>query len=69
MKKQYKKPMTYDVKVSLYGSVLDGIGVEGGSTVTNEGLAKEQGDFFGFDDDSFGDIWGDDEDPNDLWAE
>jgi hypothetical protein len=69
MKKQYKTPITESVKVNLYGSILEGIGTETGSIVTNEGLAKEQGDFFGFDDDSFGDIWGDDEDPKDPWKE
>jgi hypothetical protein len=70
MKKQYKTPITESVKVNLYGSVLGGIGVEGGSPVTPIADAKEQGDFFDFeDDDTFGDIWGTDEDPNDLWGE
>lgn len=69
MKKQYIKPVTEGVKVALYGSVLGGIGVEGGSPVTPIADAKENNLIFDEDDDDFGDIWGTDEDPNDLWGE
>lgn len=69
MKKQYKTPITESVKVNLYGSVLGGIGVEGGSPVTPIADAKENNLIFDEDDDDFGDIWGTDEDPNDLWGE
>ena len=72
MKKQYKTPITESVKVNLYGSVLGGIDVEGGSPVTPIADAKEQGDFFEMEDDNFGDIWSDNEDnsnPYDLWKE
>ena len=70
MKKQYKKPMAESVKVSLYNSLLEDIGVVNNSTeVSDSGLGKEQYDPFGGDADSFGDIWGTDEDPNDLWNE
>ena len=71
MKKQYKTPITESVKVNLYGSVLGGIDVEGGSPVTPIADAKEQGDFFEMDD-SFGDIWddgGDNANNYDLWNE
>ncbi len=69
MKKQYIKPVTEGVKVALYGSVLGGIGVEGGSPVTPIADAKENNLLFE-DDDAFGDIWGsEDEDPNDLWGD
>ena len=68
MKKQYKTPITESVKVNLYGSILEGIGTDLGSDVTNEGLAKEQGNFFDFDNDTLGDIWGEGE-SNDLWSE
>jgi hypothetical protein len=69
MKKQYIKPVTEGVKVALYGSVLGGIGVEGGSPVTPIADAKENNLIFDEDDDDFGDIWGTDEDPNDLWGD
>ena len=70
MKKQYIKPVTEGVKVALYGSVLGGIGVEGGSPVTPIADAKENNLIFDEDDDAFGDIWGsEDEDPNDLWGD
>ena len=69
MKKQYIKPVTEGVKVALYGSVLGGIGVEGGSPVTPIADAKENNLIFDEDDDAFGDIWGTDEDPNDLWGD
>ena len=66
MKKQYKTPITESVKVNLYGSILEGIGTETKSLVTDEGLAKDQGELFVEDDDSFGDIWGEGE-SNNLW--
>ncbi len=68
MKKIYIKPNTETVNVRLFSSVLEDPGLEGDSKYTNELGAKEQGDFFDFEeDDSFGDIWGTDEDSNDLW--
>ena len=73
MKKQYKTPITESVKVNLYGSVLGGIGVEGGSPVTPIADAKENGDFFDFEeDDNFGDLWADGGDTGnsyDIWNE
>ena len=70
MKKQYKKPITESVKVNLYNSILeDGIGIINNSREGSDtGLAKENNLLFE-DDDDFGDIWGTDEDPNDLWGE
>ena len=71
MKKLYIQPATETVKLNINDSILD-IGVVNNSTdVTNEGLAKEQGDFFEMDD-SFGDIWddgGDNANNYDLWNE
>ncbi|MBR5391848.1 MAG: hypothetical protein IK148_03195 [Prevotella sp.] len=70
MKKQYKKPITESVKVNLYNSILDNIGVVNNShDVTDEGLGKENNLIFDDDEDAFGDIWGTDEDPNDLWGD
>ena len=69
MKKQYKTPITESVKVNLFNSILEDIGVVNNSTeVGDEGLAKEQGNFFDFDNDTFGDIWGEGE-SNDLWSD
>ena len=72
MKKPYLKPVTEDVHVNLFGSVLGGLGPnETLSDVNNWGLAKEQDDFFETDG-SFGDIWddgGDSSNPYDLWDE
>ena len=69
MKKQYKTPVTESVKVNLFNSILEDIGVVNNSReVGDEGLAKEQGNYFDFGDD-FGDIWGSDEDPKDPWKE
>ena len=72
MKKPYLKPVTEDVHVNLFGSVLGGLGPnETQSDVYNWGLAKEQDDFFETDG-SFGDIWGDGDNssnPYDLWDE
>ena len=69
MKKQYKKPITESVKVNLYNSILvdDPPIIITSHDVTNEGLGKENNLIFDDDDDAFGDIWGTDEDPNDLW--
>ena len=70
MKKQYKTPITESVKVKLYNSILDSIGVVNNShDVTDEGLAKEQKDFFDIDDN---DLWADGGDTGssyDLWNE
>ncbi len=71
MKKQYIKPVTEDVKVSLFGSVLGGMDVIGGSPGTPIADAKEQDGFFETDG-SFGDIWDDGDNssnPYDLWDE
>ena len=67
MKKQYKHPVTNIVRLNIHGSVLDAPIVNNSHDVSDEGLAKEQGNFFDFDDDAFGDIWGDDEEPKDPW--
>ena len=68
MKKIYKTPNTETVNVRLFSSVLGDPGAAEWSNGADELGAKEQGDFFDFEeDDSFGDIWGTDEDPNDLW--
>ena len=56
--------------MNLYNSILDNIGVVNNShDVTDEGLGKENNLIFDDDDDAFGDIWGTDEDPNDLWGD
>ena len=72
MRKPYLKPVTEDVHVNLFGSVLGGLGPnETQSYVNDWGGAKEQDGFFETDG-SFGDIWSDsnsDSDPNDLWGE
>lgn len=70
MKKQYKKPITESVKVNLYNSILeDGIGIINNSREGSDtGLAKENNLLFE-DEGDFGDIWGTDEDPNDLWGD
>lgn len=70
MKKIYKTPITEQVQVRLVGSILDPNQYGQWSNGGDEYDAKEQGDFFDMEDDdnSFGDIWGsEDEDPNDLW--
>ena len=71
MKKQYIKPVTEGVKVALYGSVLGGIGVEGGSPVTPIADAKENNLLF--EDDAWdNDLWGDSDnnaDSYDTWKE
>lgn len=68
MKKIYIKPDTETVNVYLYSSVLGDPGVAEWSNGVEELGAKEQGDFFDLEeDDAFGDIWGTDEEPKDLW--
>jgi hypothetical protein len=69
MKKIYKTPIIEVVNVKLYNTILDDPTIPVyGSKFAEESLGKEQGDFFDLEeDDSFGDIWGTDEDSNDLW--
>jgi hypothetical protein len=68
MKKIYKTPITEQVRVKLYNSVLGGVDITYDSkTVANDPLAKENNLIFDDEDEAFGDIWGTDEDPNDLW--
>lgn len=72
MKKIYKKPFAEVVNIKLLGSILNddpNTGVGGYSNTTWEGDAKENNLIFDDDDDAFGDIWGTDEDPNDLWGD
>ena len=68
MKKIYKTPNTEVVNVKLYNTILDDPNTPVGnwSKWTIDGDAKENNLIFE-DDDDFGDIWGTDEDPNDLW--
>ena len=66
MKKIYKTPITEQVQVRLVGSILDPNQYGQWSNGGDEYDAKEQGDFFDMEDDSFGDIWSD-EDVNKLW--
>ncbi len=61
MKKQYIRPVTEGVKVSLFGSVLEGIGTVTNSDVSDSGLSKENDILWGDDDSTSGDLW-DDED-------
>ena len=71
MKKIYLSPVTETVNVKLYGSILQDIGViDNSHDVSDDGEAKENNLFF--DDDAFGDIWGDTDNssnPYDLWGE
>lgn len=72
MKKIYIKPDTETVNVRLYSSVMDDSQghfgpyseVAGGGDDPGYGDAKENDLFF---DDTFGDIWGTDEEPKDPW--
>jgi hypothetical protein len=71
MKKQYIKPVTEGVKVALYGSVLGGIDVVGGSPNTPVADAKENNLLFE-DEGDFGDLWDDGDsssNPYDMWGE
>lgn len=51
MKRIYIKPHTSLVQINLIGSVLEDLGVNGGSKQSNyeDALSKQQNDFFGFD--------------------
>lgn len=70
MKKIYKTPITEQVQVRLNGSILDPGHLGTWSNGGDEYDSKEQSDFFEMeDDDTFGDIWGTDKDPNDLWGD
>lgn len=60
MKKHYIRPVTECVKVNLYGSILEGIGTDTDSYVTDLGLAKENDILWG-DDSTSGDLWDDEE--------
>ncbi len=68
MKKIYKTPITETVNVRLYSSVLDDPGLHNESQIAGGMDAKENNLIFD-DDDTFGDIWGTDEDPKDLWGD
>ena len=71
MKKLYIQPATETVRLNINDSILEEIGIVNNSyEVSDDGLAKEQGDFFDMDDD-LNDIWGDsgDTNPYDLWNE
>lgn len=65
MKKQYKHPVTDIVRLNINGTLLDAPIINNSHDVTDEGLAKENN--FDFDDDAFGDIWGAEDDTNNLW--
>lgn len=51
MKRIYIKPHTSLVQINLIGSVLEDLGVNGGSNQGNyeDALSKQHNDFFGFD--------------------
>lgn len=51
MKRIYIKPHTSLVQINLIGSVLEDLGVNGGSKQSNyeDALSKQHNDFFGFD--------------------
>lgn len=66
MKRIYIKPHTSLVQINLIGSVLEDLGVNGGSDQSNYGdaLSKQHSDFFGFDEEETDDthsstIWED----------
>ena len=61
MKKHYIRPVTESVKVNLYGSILESIGTDTNSYVSDVGLAKENDILWG-DDSTSGDLWEDVED-------
>ena len=68
MKKRYKTPYTEVVSVKLYNTILGDPELPiYGSKYGDDSLGK-QNDIIFEDDDAFGDIWGTDEDPNDLWG-
>ena len=51
MKRIYIKPHTSLVQINLIGSVLEDVGVNGGSNQADykDALSKQHNDFFGFD--------------------
>ena len=67
MKKIYKTPITEQVQVRLNASVLDAGHIGSWSNGGDEYDSKQNDLFFEEDDDAFGDIWGTDEEPKDLW--
>ena len=70
MKKIYKTPIIEVVNVKLYNTILDDPTIPVyGSKFGDDSLGKENNLIFDEDDDAFGDIWGTDEDPNDLWGD
>ena len=73
MKKIYLSPVTETVNVKLFNSVLGpGDLPIGNSPYAEDPLAKEQGDFFEMEDDTFGDLWSDGGDTGnsyDIWKE
>ncbi len=61
MKKEYVAPVTENVNVKLFGSVLGGIYVVGGSPTTPIADGKENDILWGDDDSTSGDLWDDEE--------
>lgn len=66
MKRIYIKPHTSIVQINLIGSVLEDVGVYGGSKQADyeDALSKQHNDFFGFDEEETDDthsstIWED----------
>lgn len=66
MKRIYIKPHTSLVQINLIGSVLEDLGVNGGSNQADykDALSKQHNDFFGFDEEETDDthsstIWED----------
>ena len=66
MNRIYIKPHTSLVQINLIGSVLEDLGVNGGSKQSNyeDALSKQHNDFFGFDEEETDDthsstIWED----------
>ena len=66
MKRIYIKPHTSLVQINLIGSVLEDVGVNGGSNQAHyeDALSKQHNDFFGFDEEETDDthsstIWED----------
>ena len=66
MKRIYIKPHTSLVQINLIGSVLEDLGVNGGSIQADykDALSKQHNDFFGFDEEETDDthsstIWED----------
>lgn len=57
MKRTYKRPDTAVVQLNMMGSVLEEIGVNGGSQQADYGdsLSKQHNGFFGFDEEGMDD--------------